>query len=160
MASKFETRNWSILELRGVACSWSSKYSSISSINLLSAQGWGKIIQNYTTQQFIPLPCTHPSFCFNALCILPSQSCIFLKLIRFYNDHPLPSWFFHRRKMFIPLFSYILTPLLLLLELSLQTKKIRHGKRIGGELLDGEGQQVMASKIRGVFILVLKSWKF
>lgn len=75
--------------------------------------------------------------------------------VRFYNDHPLPSLFFHKRKMFIPLFSYILTPLLL--ELSLQTKKIRHGKRIGGELLDGEGQQVMASKIRGVFILVLKS---
>jgi hypothetical protein len=59
--------------------------------------------------------------------------------------------------MFIPLFSYILTPLVL--ELSLQTKKIRHGKRIGGELLDGVGQTShgMASKIRGVFILVLKS---
>jgi len=77
--------------------------------------------------------------------------------VRFYNDHPLPSWFFHKRKMFIPLFSYILTPLLL--ELSLQTKKIRHGKRIGGELLDGVGQTSHGIQDSGSFHFSLKIMK-
>jgi hypothetical protein len=57
--------------------------------------------------------------------------------------------------MFIPLFSYILTPLLL--ELSLQTKKIGMENVLGASYLMVWDKQVMASKIRGVFILVLKS---
>jgi hypothetical protein len=86
-----------------------------------------------------------------------SEPILHYSQVRFYNDHPLPSWFFHKRNMFIPLFSYILTPLLL--ELSLQTKKIRHGKRIGGELLDGVGQTSHGIQDSGSFHFSLKIMK-